>query len=96
MYATQRLVICNTAGQTVTVGPGDKLEVTENTAENMLKIGQASKTWPIEDVPEGDEDVEYSKMKKDELVSLAELRDIDASGTKDDIVLRLMESDDEG
>ncbi len=45
-----------------------------------------------EDIEE-DEEVDYSSLKKDELVKLAEKRELDASGTKAEIIERL-EADD--
>lgn len=46
------------------------------------------------DEADDDEEVDYSDLKKDELVALAEERGLDSSGTKADIIERL-EADDE-
>lgn len=43
---------------------------------------------------DSDEEVDYTELKKDELIALAEERGLDSSGTKADIIERL-EADDE-
>ena len=48
----------------------------------------------VADDVDDDEEVDYHSMKKDELVALAEERDLDSSGTKAEIIERL-EADDE-
>lgn len=48
------------------------------------------------DETDDDEEVDYSDLKKDELVALAEERGLDSSGTKADIIERLEADDEEG
>lgn len=38
------------------------------------------------------EDVDLGSLKKDDLVALAEEREVDSSGTKDELVARLQEA----
>lgn len=83
--------------QLVTLYPGDEIpEWAIDKVTNPLVIATAPpRVEPEED--EGDEDdpvvVEYSKLKKAELEALCAERELDAAGTKADLIERLIAAD---
>lgn len=64
---------------------------TQFTTPNTLPPETGGETEGDDD---DDEEVDYSDLKKDELVALADERGVDSSGTKAEIIARL-EADDE-
>jgi hypothetical protein len=76
-------------GQAQWFAPGDKApDWTEGYVDDANFVEEGS-----EAAEAFDSTVDYTKLKKDELVTLAEDRGIDASGTKEDIIGRLEEAD---